>query len=156
MERYKVNHPLVSNNNIELELSSFFKGPRLLQNGEPLKGKGNKYLLDNGASGSIEIKMTHIFVDPFPLITVNGEKVQVVPALRTWEYGWIALPMAMVAFGGAIGGFLGACAVMVNGRIFREEMPKYQQYLFSGLTTFGAVIALFMIATVIGMIFGSR
>jgi len=66
--------------------------------------------------------------------------------LAWYEQLWIALPIGLVAVGGAIGGACGGAAWGVNQKIFRATKHPVLRYVLTGLVSVAAVIAYFALA----------
>lgn len=60
-----------------------------------------------------------------------------------------ALPLALAAVGGALGGLIGAIAAIANGRIFRLANGNLVKYGFTGLVTATSVLVYFGLVLVI-------
>ena len=63
------------------------------------------------------------------------------PTLTGFEYFWCALPLCMVAFGGAVGGLFGGIAASCNVAIFRSGRTLSNKYILSALMSIGSFIA---------------
>ena len=71
--------------------------------------------------------------------------------LEWYEHIWIALPIALVAFGGAIGGGCGGAAWATNRAIFLKHKARYPAlcYMASGLVSIAAVVLWLVVAMLI-------
>jgi len=74
-----------------------------------------------------------------PVATVN-------PPMAWYEQVWIALPIALVAFGGAIGGACGGAAWAVNRAVFKKTANPVLRYVWTGLISASAVVLYLLIA----------
>lgn len=85
--------------------------------------------------------------------TITGKPVEGMQKLKWYEEAWIALPIALVAVGGAIGGVCGALAWGLNRLVFMKLEHPVIKYIVTGLISFCAVIvwlilALFVLALI--------
>ena len=65
--------------------------------------------------------------------------------LSTFENIACAWPLIFIAFGGAIGGGLGACAWMINKKIMRSDyigLVKYPAIIIVGFLSFAVYLAI--------------
>lgn len=60
--------------------------------------------------------------------------------LQWYEQFWIALPFALVAVGGVIGGACGGIAWAINKTVFKKTENPVLRYVFTGLISAAAVI----------------
>jgi hypothetical protein len=73
--------------------------------------------------------------------------------LRWYEHVWVALPFAMVAFGGLIGGGCGGAAWAINKSVFQKTQNPVLRYVFTGIISVGAfVLWLVFAATILSQI----
>jgi hypothetical protein len=68
------------------------------------------------------------------------------PKLAWYEHIWIALPIALVGFGGAIGGACGGTAWAANKMVFKKTANPILRYVWTGLISASAVIVYLVIA----------
>lgn len=61
--------------------------------------------------------------------------------LAWYVHAWLALPLALIAVGGAIGGACGGAAWGINQKVFRTTRHPVLRYLWTGLISIGAVVA---------------
>lgn len=76
--------------------------------------------------------------------------------LRWLEYLWAGLPLLLILFGGAIGGFVGAVATSYNVRLFRSNASRARKYLLSGLILLMALLIAFAISSLFHAFFEPR
>jgi hypothetical protein len=67
--------------------------------------------------------------------------------LAWYEQIWIALPIALVGFGGAIGGACGGAAWVVNKTVFKKLENPVLKYLVTGIISASAVIVWLVVAS---------
>jgi hypothetical protein len=71
------------------------------------------------------------------------------PKLAWYEHVWAALPLCLVAVGGAIGGGIGGAAWVVNRAVFQKVRQPVLRYVLTGLISAAAVVAWLVLASVI-------
>ena len=71
------------------------------------------------------------------------------PKLAWYEHAWTALPLCLVAVGGAIGGGIGGAAWVVNRVVFQKVRQPVLRYVFTGLISAAAVVAWLVLASVL-------
>jgi hypothetical protein len=70
-----------------------------------------------------------------------------------YEHIWIALPFALIAIGGAIGGGCGGAAWAINKSVFQKTQNPVLRYVFTGMISIGAfVVWLVFAATILSLI----
>jgi hypothetical protein len=62
------------------------------------------------------------------------------PKLRWYQHVWCALPLALVAVGGAIGGACGGAAWVLNQAVFQKTANPILRYVFTGMISATAVM----------------
>jgi hypothetical protein len=116
----------------EVEPAGMFSGPKLLVNGQaPQKGpkRGEMILtLDNGSRVIASWKSSFL---GDPALIIAGRKIDVLPALKWYQWTWAGLPVVLIFAGGALGGICGAIAFMLNTRVFRSEMSGVEKYILT-------------------------
>jgi hypothetical protein len=142
-----VNHEKLHGRRITVKTSGFFRGPRLLSNGNPIEGKRGTYALRDIHGKEVMVKMKGNFLDPIPKLEIDGEAFPLDRPLAWYQYVWMGLPIILVFVGGALGAVVGISATYSSARIFRSERTSFSKYLISGLISVAAVIV-FVIALV--------
>lgn len=66
--------------------------------------------------------------------------------LAWYEHVWIALPITLLGFGGAIGGACGGAAWAINKTVFKKTGNPVLRYVWTGLISVSAVIAYLVLA----------
>ncbi len=74
-------------------------------------------------------------LDPVPYLRIDGQIFRVCRKLRVWEQIWIALPLALMMFGGLLGGLLGASAVYTNALLLRRIRPWLPRFVVTGVVS---------------------
>ena len=143
----KITHPKLEKQHVVVKTAgvlSITGKPQVFLNGNPVTGKRKSrrfiYTVTDDSGAEVDISIGVFLFDPFPRVTVGEDRIQLAPPLRWYEYVWIALPIVLVAVGGAIGGAIGAIATIANGRIFRLAQGNLAKYGFTGLVTAAAAL----------------
>ncbi len=99
------------------------------------------------AGQTISVQLKNSLLDTVPVAVVNEQKtVRLLPALKVWDYAWLALPLLILFLlvqGGALGGLIGAVAAYGNVALFRglqaDNKPAPVRYALTFLVTLAAV-----------------
>jgi hypothetical protein len=145
----EVNHSAFKTQRLSVETASFFAAPKLLVNAVVLKRKGGSYLVASDSGQQLKIQVKYNFLDPIPKVKIGEETIELAKPLQWFEYAWIGVPMLLVFAGGALGGFVGAGSMVVNGRIFRSDRGVFSKYALAGITTLAGAIVFFVLAVAI-------
>lgn len=140
---------------IVVKSGGLFSGAKLLVDGQPApKGEKRGELLlrrNDGTDVPAQLRMTN-FLDPVPVVVINGEQIHVVEPLKWYEWVWAGSPILLVFAGGLLGGLTGGVAAVVNGRILRSQTNTALKYAITGLISFSAVITYLVLAVVFGLL----
>ena len=118
-------------------------------NGQPLNKQDGFFHLRSNAGSMLALKLKGRFLDPIPNLTVGGETIQLVPALKWYEYAWITIPIVLIFLGGAIGGMCGGLAAGISSRVFRSDLGRGMKYALTGLISLAAFLTYFTVASAI-------
>jgi hypothetical protein len=124
---------------------------KLFQDGYPAPAgpKRGQYILTRNDGRQVLANFKAAFLDPVPKLLVDGRPYLIARPLAWYEMAWAFAPLVMVAFGGAIGGGLGALAAGVNALIFRLNVIEPLKYLFSAGVSTAAFLVWLSIAVLI-------
>ena len=138
-----------------VESAGFFSGPRLMLDGQPApKGpKRGQLLLRRNDGSDVIAQLRGVFVDPIPQVTIDGKTIKIVEPLPWYVWLWGGLPILLLFVGGALGGGLGAAAMMINGRVFRTDMHGALKFAITGAISLVAVLLFFTLAIVLNQAF---
>ena len=138
-----------------VESAGFFSGPRLMLDGQPApKGpKRGQLLLRRNDGSDVIAQLRGVFVDPIPQVTIDGKTIKIVEPLPWYVWLWGGLPILLLFVGGALGGGLGAAAMMINGRVFRTDMHGALKFTITGAISLVAVLLFFTLAIVLKQAF---
>jgi len=147
---YPVKIPGFENQNIEVKPGIVFTGPKLLVNGQPApKGKGRGEMLlrrDDGSEVVATWKSQFIGLD-VPKLIVDKKEIQVVEALKWYEYIWIGLPALLVLLG-VVGALLGIVGFVINASIFRSSKSRFMKFILTAAVTI-LTVAIYIVAGII-------
>jgi hypothetical protein len=154
--RIEVKHPAFKMRRLEVEPASFLAGPKLFLNDVLQKHKGSQYTIASDSGQELPVKVLFNFLDPIPKLKIADDTLLLAKPLQWYEYVWIGIPMLLVFFGGAVGGFIGAGSTVINGRIFRSDRRASAKYGLAVVTTIGATATFFAIAVAIQIATGKK
>jgi len=121
---------------------------------QDVKVTGGRVTDDRGRPRKLTLK-SNLF-DAIPKVQVDDAKATaIVPNLTWYEYAWLGLPFVLVVSGGALGGALGAVALMVNARIFRTRTGAAGKYGFTAAVSLAAVMTFLILAGLFHAVAGS-
>lgn len=141
-------HPLV------FRTAGVLSGAKLLQDGQPLKGKRGLFSALGADGAPVEVKLAYRFLDAIPNLKIAGRTVQLARPLTALEYVWMSLPLALIVVGGALGAAIGVAATLASGRLLRMHENAFVRYALTGMITLAAVVAYFVLAVMIRALLG--
>lgn len=138
-----------------VETPGFFSSAKLMIDGQPVpKGaKRGEFLLHRNDGIEVTAKLKNMFLDPVPQVVIDNRVIKVVEPLRWYQWVWAGLPVLLVFAGGALGAVFGLIATSFNARLFRTEMSVTAQYGLVAIISIGAVLAYFLLATIVISLF---
>ncbi len=71
------------------------------------------------------------------------------PKFEWYEHLWLALPIGLVAVGGAIGGACGGAAWALNRSVFAKTQNPVLRYVWTGLISMAAVFVWLILGTIL-------
>jgi hypothetical protein len=144
-----IGHPSFVTRSLSLRPAGMLRGAKLLQSGSQLRGKRMTFEVRDDADRSRVVRIKGRFLDPLPVIEIDGEPIHLGRSLTWYEYAWMGIPVVLVTIGGALGGALGFAAAYGNARIFRGDRSAPAKYALTGLVSLGTAVAFLVLATVI-------
>ena len=147
-----ISHEKLQGQRISLRTAGLFSGAKILSNGNPIKGKGNKYILRDSQGAEVIVIIKNSLLDPIPKIEIDKDEIQLARPLTWYEYTWMGLPIILVFAGGALGAIIGFTAAYSSSRIFRSERSTAKKYLVTGAISFAAVILFLGLAVAIDLL----
>jgi hypothetical protein len=146
---YPFEHDDFQGRNLAISTAGFFKSVCLLENDVKIKGKRNKFTVNDNQGSPREINLKMNFLDPIPKIEIDGTIIKLARSLTWYEYLWMGLPIMLIFVGGGLGAMFGFGATYISGRIFRSGRKVTFKYLLSGVVSISAVTAYFVLAVAI-------
>ena len=145
--KYIVNLEGFEGQKIEVQPASFLGSAKLFVNdGEARQGaKRGEMILTRNDGKEVVATWRNNFLD-VPKLMVENKVVNVVKPLAWYEWIWNGWPIVLLFGGGALGGLLGALAIVTNLAVFRSQQNTLLKYLITGAISIAAVIAYFIIA----------
>lgn len=134
---------------LALRPAGWFKGPRLLSAGREIDGKKNRFEVRDDTERTRVVQLKSRFLDPLPVLEIDGEPVQLGRPLAWYEYVWMGIPVVLVVAGGALGGAIGFAAAYTSARVFRSERSPVAKYVVSGLVSVSAAVVFIVLAGVV-------
>src|SRR5262245_28121658 len=129
---------------------------QLFIDGTRAQKQGRSYNLRDNEGRQVEIKVKQNFFDPIPKLQIGNELVILAEPLKWYEYVWIALPLVLVALGGALGGATGGIAAYGNSRVFRSNQSTVAKYLICGFITAGSITMFLVLAGLLQLLILGR
>jgi hypothetical protein len=150
----EVQHSAFKQQRLAVETAGWFRGPRLLLNGNVIPKQKGCYTVKADSGAETTIRLKYNYLDPIPKVKTGEEIAELASPLKWYEYVWIGIPIVLVFSGGAIGGLVGAMGAHASGRVFRSDRGSFAKYGLSALITLGALIAFVVLVTVFQLLVG--
>lgn len=143
---YTVNLEGLEGQKIEVQPAGFFGAAKLFVNGvEARQGsKRGEMLLTRNDGREVVAAWRNNFLD-VPKLVVENKVIDVAKPLAWYEWIWNGWPIVLLFGGGALGGFFGALAVVINLNVFRSQQNPLLKYASTGAISLAAVIAYLVI-----------
>ncbi|TCV85428.1 hypothetical protein [Sulfurirhabdus autotrophica] len=141
MQLFEVQHSEFREQRLTVEAAGWFRGPRLLLNGNIVPRQKGCYKVKSDSGAETTLRLKYNYLDPIPKIKIGEEVIELASSLKWYEYVWMNIPIVLMFIGGAIGGLVGALGANASGKIFRSDRGAVAKYGFSALITLGAFIA---------------
>ncbi|WP_346863763.1 hypothetical protein [uncultured Draconibacterium sp.] len=134
---YSINLPQIEKDTLKLVVPQFFGKPKLVYNNIEIPKLNNRYAVNGNNETPYIFALKNNFFDPVPKVEVNNQALQIVQAIKWYEYLWMGLPIVLIFQGGLIGALLGFFASRINISIFRNNKKQIIKYLFTlGISLF--------------------
>lgn len=145
---YSFEHRAFPDRRLAVRSATLLKGAKLLVDGREAEGKGRKFTVRDPQGSEHTITLKGSPFDPIPKVQVDEEPpIELVPALRWYEYLWMGLPLVLIFGGGAIGGACGFVAFYASAHVFRSERGTVAKYALSGVISAVSVVLFLVLAT---------
>ncbi|MGG4394188.1 hypothetical protein ABEX25_07725 [Paenibacillus thiaminolyticus] len=120
---------------------------RLFINRQPVPvGKKGRMTLRRNDGTEVIATWKNSFIGDLPKLVVDGSVIELAKPLPWYVKVWCALPLAVIAFGGAVGGALGALGMIANFALFRTHLPVLAKFITTLLVTLGCAAGWWIIA----------
>lgn len=146
----------VEANRVTVESVGLFSDVKLLVNGLSAKKseKRGEYIIPRDDGSEMIARLKRKFLDPAPIVIVDGEEIRLVEPLKWYQWVWAGLPILLILTGGALGGFIGLVATGMNMRIFRSDTTGAGQYLQVAFVSIGAAVGYVILALIVSNLIG--
>jgi hypothetical protein len=109
-------------------------------------GKKGRMTLRRNDGTEVIATWKNSFIGDLPKLVVDGSVIELAKPLPWYVKVWCALPLTVIAFGGAVGGALGAIGMITNFALFRTQLPVLAKFLTTLLVTIGCTAGWWIIA----------
>lgn len=120
---------------------SIWRGGGILLDGQRVKGRWGRYTLRDNQGRDVPLRVRRNGIDPIPKLEVAGKVIHLAPPLKWYEYVWAGLPLLLIHVGGALGGGIGAVALVRNVGVFRSDRTPAKKYVTTAAISLGAALA---------------
>lgn len=135
---------------VEVTTNAFWGRPVVTVAGQPAPYIGKRQYSLPGADGSaVRVTLRSGFADPYPTVEVNGRQYRTGPQVPVGLRVLTLLPILMVGIGGALGGLIGALAVVANLSAARTQNSSAVKALIMIGVAVIAVLVYFVIASAV-------
>jgi hypothetical protein len=154
-EPLPITYPGFEGRGLALRPMGFFQGAAIVCDGQAAPRKGRSFTLTDNRGAPVVFRLNGNFFDPIPAVVVGGQTtIRLGRPFAWYEYVWIALPLALLLVGGALGAICGGVAMLINARLLRSDQPAWARYGLGVLVVVAAVIVWLLVAAVISVAIG--
>jgi len=122
--------------------ASWFRGPRVVVDGELVKGRRSRFLVRDNHGQEVTVRLIWNRVDPVPNVMVGDRSISLATPLKWYEAIWIVwAPLLLVFYGKLLGMVVAFVVLRKSMVVFRGEGGKAKKFLITGLISLGAVVA---------------
>ena len=148
MTNFRVEHKQFETKVLEIKPGGL-GAPKLILDGVVVQGKRGQFSVENDLGETSIVKFGTNYTG-IPKVSIDGgAEFAVAPPLPWYAYALSAMPLVLIAFGGAIGGGLGACGAFINIGLFRSEHPLWLKILGAFIVTAIATLIYLVLAMII-------
>jgi hypothetical protein len=140
------------NRRLAVQTGGLVSGPKVVIDGAPAPRQKGTYFVRNNRGEEVQVKLKPGLLDPVPRVEIAGQVLSLAKPLTWFEYVWMALPIALVFIGGALGGLCGASAVYASARVFRGGRSTGAKFAISGAYSLAAFVVWFVLAVAFNMV----
>lgn len=146
--QFSIAQPGFEGQNIAVETAGFFRGARVMQNGNPVARRKGRYALRSNAGEEVLVKLKSNFVDPVPKVMFGDTAIVLARPLTWYEYVWISLPILLMLTGGGLGALVGIPAIYTSARVFRGDRGSVAKYAITAGVSLVAVVVFVILAII--------
>ena len=140
--QFPISHSGFEGQNLAVETAGFFRGARVLHNGNPVERRKGRYPVRSNSGQEVLIQLKSNLVDPIPKVIFGEETIVLARPLTWYEYVWIGLPVLLVISGGAVGAVIGVTTAYASARIFRSGRGAFAKYALTASCPFSRSLLL--------------
>lgn len=144
-----IDHPSFVRRRLAVRPAGLLRGVKLLHDSSEVKGKRGRFEVRDDTDKTRVVELKGRFIDPLPVLSIDGESIDLGRPLAWYEYAWLGLPIVLVTVGGALGGALGFGAAYSSARIFRSDRSGLAKYALTGLISVSAAIIFLTVAVAV-------
>ena len=131
---------------------AFWGRPAVTVGGLPALRTGKRqYTLPVTAGGAVEATLRSGFADPYPTLEINGVKHRSGPPVPLALRVLALVPIALIGFGGLLGGLIGGLGVMANLAVASQPRSAVVKALLMLGVLVVAVVVWIVVAAAIGL-----
>lgn len=154
-EPLPITYPGFEGRGLALRPMGFLQGAAIVCDGRAAPRKRRTFTLADNRGAPVTFRLNGNLFDPIPAVIVGGQTtIRLGRPFAWYEYVWIALPLALLVAGGAVGGLCGGVAMLINARLLRSDQPAWARYGLGVLVFLGAAIVWLLLAAVVGALIG--
>ena len=151
----EIKHPSFKLHRLVVETAGFFRGPRLLVNGNPAERSKGRYSVSSDTGQSVVVELKHNLLDPIPKVKIGDEQIELARSLTWYEYLWLGIPIVLVFTGGGLGALVGLLAMYASTRVFRGNRSGFSKYGLTALISIGAFVVFVAVAALVQVLVGT-
>ena len=156
MEEKILNVSGFENRDLKIVDRGVFRAAVLCIDGREVVPEKGVYILRDNSGRVCEGKFQYgFFLDPYRKMVLNGQRVEIRPPLKWYQYMFAGWPLLMIFIGGAIGGGVGAAAAHCNIRLFRSRMNIFLKYFVTFVISLAAFMVWLLLALIIQQKYGN-
>ncbi|MDH5631091.1 MAG: hypothetical protein OEY96_13145 [Gammaproteobacteria bacterium] len=132
--KYKIEHELLTGEDVQVEIEGLLDSPALIHNGLPILKKSshtNTYDVKKSDGSNVIVALEQNTLDPFPTVKIEGKKIAVDRMLNFLDYILIVAPMLLVILVGVLGLVLGLFSARIVARLLLINNKPVARYGFS-------------------------
>jgi hypothetical protein len=145
---FPISHSGFEGQNLSVATAGFFRGARVLHNGNPVERRKGRYAVRSDRGEEVFIQLKSNFIDPIPKVILGHETIFLARPLTWYEYLWLGLPILLVFAGGGLGALVGITATYASARIFRSDRGAFAKYGITAVISLVALIAFVVLAVI--------